>query len=58
MQGTAMEIDFDLEEDGRWIVEAVGLPGVLAYGATQEEARLKAEELARQVILEKASRTN
>ena len=53
-----MEIDFDIEEDGRWIAEAAGLPGVLVYGATQEEARLKAEELARQVILEKAFRTN
>jgi predicted RNase H-like HicB family nuclease len=53
-----MEIDFDLEEDGRWIAEAVGLPGVLAYGVTQEEARLKAEELARQVILEKSLRTS
>ncbi len=53
-----MEIDFELEEDGRWIAEVIGLPGVLAYGATQEKARLKAEALARKVILEKEMRAN
>ena len=53
-----IEIDFELEEDGRWIAEVISLPGVLAYGSTQEEARSKVESLARQVILEKALRTN
>jgi predicted RNase H-like HicB family nuclease len=41
--------------DGRWIAEAVNLPGVLAYGFTQDEAQLKIEELARQVISEAES---
>ena len=49
---TDCEIDSELEEDGRWIAEAVDLPGVLAYGSSQDEARLKAETLDRQVILE------
>jgi predicted RNase H-like HicB family nuclease len=49
------QIDFELEEDGRWIAEAVELPGVLAYGCTREEAKLKAQTLAWQVILESAS---
>ena len=35
------EIEFDREDDGRWIAEAVELPGVLAYGLTQAEAREK-----------------
>jgi predicted RNase H-like HicB family nuclease len=51
------EIDFDLEEDGRWIAEARGLPGVLAYGSTQADARSKVEVLAAQVILERSLRT-
>jgi predicted RNase H-like HicB family nuclease len=50
------EVDFELEEDDRWIAELTGLPGVLAYGSTQEEAKLKAQALARQVILEQVPR--
>ena len=48
------EISLDREEDGRWIVEAVGLPGVLAYGATKEEARTKAQAIAEEVVAEQA----
>jgi predicted RNase H-like HicB family nuclease len=48
-----MEFDFELEEDGRWIAEAIELPGVMVYGITQDEARFNAETLARQVILER-----
>ena len=57
--GHAMEpeIDFDLEEDGRWIAEVKGLPGVLVYGSTQEGAKSKVEALVAQVILEKSLRT-
>jgi hypothetical protein len=49
------DIDFDREEDGRWIAEIERLAGVLAYGATREEAQAKAEALARAVILKAAS---
>lgn len=45
-----LAIKFDREEDGRWIAEAVDLPGVLAYGATKKEARLKVGALAEQVV--------
>lgn len=50
-----MEFDivFDREEDGRWIAEIEALPGVLAYGATQTEARSKAEALALRVIADR-----
>jgi predicted RNase H-like HicB family nuclease len=51
------EISFDREEDGRWIAEAVDLPGVLAYGATQEEASAKTQAMAAEVIAEKATKT-
>jgi predicted RNase H-like HicB family nuclease len=45
-----IEIDLDREDDGRWIAEAVDLPGVLAYGATRGEAWAKAHALAKAVI--------
>jgi predicted RNase H-like HicB family nuclease len=48
------KIEFELQEDGRWIAEVVDLPGVLAYGTTQDEARLRVGALARQVILGQA----
>ena len=38
------------EVDGRWMGEAPDYPGVLVYGRTREEARDKAEALARAVI--------
>ena len=40
------------ETDGRWIGEVPELPGVLVYGATPEEAALKAKALALRVIAE------
>ena len=39
-------IMFEREDDGRWIAEIAELPGVMAYGATREEARAKVEALA------------
>jgi hypothetical protein len=37
-----LTIETDRENDGRWIAKVPELPGVLAYGATQEEAMAKA----------------
>lgn len=39
-------IECDREEDGRWIADVPEFPGILAYGATQEEAKTKVEALA------------
>ena len=46
-------VEVEPEDDGRWIAEVVGLPGVLAYGATAEEARERAEALALRVIADR-----
>ena len=46
-------IEYEQEEDGRWITEATGLPGVLAYGQTRDEAMTKAETLALRVLAER-----
>ena len=48
-----LSIETELEEDGRWIAEVPQLPGVLAYGATAEEAAAKAEVLALRVLAER-----
>lgn len=40
-------IEFEQEDDGRWIAEIPSLPGVMAYGEIKEEAKSKVEVLAR-----------
>ena len=40
------------ETDGRWIGDVPELPGVTVYGATPQEATLKAKSLALHVIAE------
>jgi predicted RNase H-like HicB family nuclease len=46
-------IETEEEEDGRWIAEIVDLPGVMAYGATKEEAMAAAEAMALRVIADR-----
>ena len=46
-------IECEREADGRWLAEVPELPGVLAYGATAEEATAKAEVLALRVLAER-----
>lgn len=48
-----LRIEIEREEDGRWIGEVSDLPGVLAYGATEAEARRKAAALALHVIADR-----
>jgi predicted RNase H-like HicB family nuclease len=48
-----LKIELDQEEDGRWIADAVGLPGVLCYGQTREEAIQNTERLAIDVIADR-----
>jgi predicted RNase H-like HicB family nuclease len=49
-------LEYQQEEDGRWIAEVPELPGVLAYGATSDEAMAKAEILALRVLAEQLER--
>lgn len=52
-KGVQLTIDLDREEDGRWIAEAIELPGVLCYGETSDEAICNAERLAIEVIADR-----
>jgi len=47
-----LTIETEREDDGRWIAEVPELPGVLAYGTTEEEAMANAEILALRVLAE------
>jgi predicted RNase H-like HicB family nuclease len=49
-----MNLTFETERetDGRWIAEVPELPGVMAYGATRQEAIGKAEALALRALAE------
>jgi predicted RNase H-like HicB family nuclease len=44
------KVECEQELDGRWLAEVPLLPGVLAYGATAEEALSRAEVLALRVL--------
>ena len=46
-------LEFEREDDGRWLAEVPELPGVLAYGTTAAEAMARAEILALRVIAER-----
>ena len=48
-----LRIEIEREEDGRWLGEVPELPGVLAYDATEAEARIKATALALRVIADR-----
>ena len=53
VKGTAMRVEVEREDDGRWIGEVPALPGVLVYAPTEQEARAKAEVLAFRVIADR-----
>ena len=46
-------VEYEQEEDGRWIAEVVELPGVMVYGGTREEALAKAQALALRVVAQR-----
>ena len=46
-------LESEKEADGRWLAEVPELSGVLAYGATRDEALSKAEALALRVLAER-----
>jgi predicted RNase H-like HicB family nuclease len=46
------KVAIEREDDGRWLAEVVELPGVLAYGDTQEGAVSRVQVLALRSIAE------
>jgi predicted RNase H-like HicB family nuclease len=52
-EATMYAIETEKEEDGRWIAEVPELPGVMAYGASRDEAVRKAQALSLHVLAER-----
>ena len=48
-----LSIESEQETDGRWLAEVPQLPGVLAYGASRDEALSKAQVLALRVLADR-----
>lgn len=46
-------IEFDREDDGRWIAEIPKLPGVLAYGTTKGDAFRRVSAIALRTLADK-----
>jgi predicted RNase H-like HicB family nuclease len=46
-------IEFEQEDDGRWLAEVIDLPGVLVYGQTREEAAARVQALALRVVADR-----
>ena len=46
-------VETEQEEDGRWLAEVVELPGVLAYGPSQDAAVSRVQALAPRVVAER-----
>ena len=48
-----LRIEIEREVDGRWIGEAPDLPGVMAHGTSETEARRKTAALALRVMADR-----
>ncbi|NJK51856.1 MAG: type II toxin-antitoxin system HicB family antitoxin [Leptolyngbyaceae cyanobacterium SU_3_3] len=48
-----LTVEIEQEEDGRWIAEVIGLPGVLAYAQTSDEAITQVQALALRVLADR-----
>lgn len=46
-------VEYEQEEDGRWLAEVKELPGVLAYGKDPDDAAAHAQALALRVIADR-----
>jgi predicted RNase H-like HicB family nuclease len=46
-------VEFEREDDGRWLAEVLELPGVLAYGDSSDEAIAKAQALALRAVADR-----
>lgn len=46
-------IEYEQEEDGRWLAEVLELPGVMVYGNSLENAIARAQALALRVVADR-----
>lgn len=46
-------VEYEQEEDGRWLAEVKELPGTLAYGKDPDDAAARAQALALRVVADR-----
>lgn len=46
-------VEYEQEEDARWIAEIPEIPGVIVHGTSREEALAKAQALALRILAER-----
>lgn len=46
-------VEYEQDEDGRWLAEVKELPGVLAYGKDGDDAAAHAQALALRVVADR-----
>ena len=46
-------VEYEQEEDGRWLAEVKELPGVLSYGKDPDDAVARVQALALRVVADK-----
>jgi len=46
-------VEYEQEEDGRWLAEVRELPGVMVYGKDPDEAMAHAQALALRVVADR-----
>ena len=46
-------VEYEQEEDGRWLAEVKELPGVLVYGKDPDDAAARAQALTLRVIADR-----
>ena len=52
------QFEVEREDDGRWIAEIPEVPGAMAYGQTEEEAKAKAYALALYSVADDVEKSN
>jgi predicted RNase H-like HicB family nuclease len=53
MSAMVFRVEMDRENDGRWIAEVLELPGVMAYGSTEQAVIAKVQALALRVVADR-----
>ena len=48
-----LTIEIEQEQDQRWIAEVPELPGVMAYGSSPDDAKVKVQALALRVLADR-----
>ena len=52
-ESQSFRMEYEEEEDGRWLAEVPALPGVMAYGKTKQDAEVEVTALALRVIADR-----